>query len=83
MAWHLAFRRFPYPFPGIPGFDRWTVKDWAFAGSYLMDVVFGSDHTRWKFADATLPDDDPVEAGVNDLMNQRSKLGKSALTRNH
>jgi len=29
---HLAFRYFPYPFPGIPEFHRWTVKDWAFAG---------------------------------------------------
>ncbi len=56
MAWHLAFRCFPYPFPGIPGFHRWAVKDWAFAGSHLMDVVFGSGHTRWKIADAAAPD---------------------------
>ncbi len=37
-------------------------KDWAFAGSHLMDVVFGSGHTRWKFADATAPDGEGWQA---------------------
>nr|NJM02125.1 DUF4091 domain-containing protein [Desulfobacula sp.] len=30
-------------------------QDWAFEGSQLSDVVFGSGHSRWKFADASVP----------------------------
>lgn len=37
-------------------------QDWAFADSHLMDVVFGSGHTRWKFADAAAPDADGWQA---------------------
>ncbi|MCA1795685.1 MAG: hypothetical protein LC660_17775 [Desulfobacteraceae bacterium] len=46
MAWHPAFRYFPYPFPEIPGFE----------GESILDVIFGHGHTIWKSADASAPD---------------------------
>lgn len=33
-------------------------KAWSYPGSTLMNVVFGRGHTRWKFADCSLPDED-------------------------
>ncbi|PCJ62870.1 MAG: hypothetical protein COA79_01720 [Planctomycetota bacterium] len=32
-------------------------RDWSFAGSTVLDVIFGLGHTTWKFADCTQPDD--------------------------
>jgi hypothetical protein len=32
--------------------------NWAYAGSSLMDVVFGRGQTIWKFADGSPPDQD-------------------------
>ncbi len=37
---------------------EYKVRDWAYPGSTLMDVVFGRGHTLWKFADCTPPDSD-------------------------
>jgi len=36
---------------------KYRVRDWAYKGSNLLDVVFGKGHTLWKFSDATLPDE--------------------------
>jgi hypothetical protein len=33
-------------------------RDWSYAGSSLLDVVFGKGHTLWKFADCSPPDKD-------------------------
>lgn len=35
---------------------QYGLKDWAYPGSTLMDVVFGKGHTIWRFADCTPPD---------------------------
>ena len=35
---------------------QYEVRDWAYPGSTLTDVVFGKGHTLWKFADCTPPD---------------------------
>jgi hypothetical protein len=35
---------------------EYKVRDWAYPGSTLMDVVFGKGNTIWKFANNTSPD---------------------------
>ncbi|EIM63566.1 hypothetical protein [Desulfobacter postgatei] len=57
-AWQEGSSFWYFPQAGSACFAQAAYKkqDWAFADSHLMDVVFGSGHTRWKFVDAAAPD---------------------------
>ncbi len=56
--WVEGSSRGYYPEVGSSCFTqaRYGQKNWSYAGSTLMDVVFGHGHTIWRFADCTRPD---------------------------
>ena len=57
--WREGFLFCYLPLPGASCFNQagYKVRDWAYPGSSLMDVVFSHGHTLWGFANASRPDD--------------------------
>ena len=57
-SWHEGSSNYYRPQDGSACFEQGLLnrQDWAYPGSNILDVIFSRGHSRWRFADCSIPD---------------------------